>query len=98
MSALCAALTFRTPWGTQITPPITSLPWEALLDGTDRAAASSQTPPGAQTRKKHLHFPLLLPLCCGAEVCDGREIPQVPGVEDSPLPHPDRAILSPPSP
>lgn len=47
MSALCAALAFPTPWGTQITPPITSLPWEALLDGTDRAAPSSQTPPGA---------------------------------------------------
>lgn len=47
MSALCAALTFPAPWGTQITLPITSLPWEALLDGTDRAAPSSQTPPGA---------------------------------------------------
>lgn len=62
MSALCAALTFPTPRGTQITPLITSLPWEALLDGTHRAAPSSQTPPGAPAPEKHLHFPLLLRL------------------------------------
>lgn len=47
MSALCTALTFRTPWGRQITPLIPSLPREALLDGTDRAAPSGQTQPGA---------------------------------------------------
>lgn len=75
MSALCTALTFPTPRGTQITPLIASLPWEALLDGTDRAAESSQTRPRASARKN-----IFISLCCSDSVAiqrfwDDREIP-----------------------